>query len=451
MEDYTRQLARFAVRSSPSDLPGEIRHEGTRALVNWIGLPINACRHDTTERAIAAFAEFSGPRQASLLGRREKLDIFKAAFINCIASCIADYDDTHLATVIHPTGPIASALLALAEHRKIAGSDFLHALILGVEAQCRLARALAVSPAKCDAAWFLTGITGGVGAAIAAARLLGLNEQQMVWAIGGAAARASGTRETHGTMGKNLVQAWTAEEGLQSAFLARQDFTTSNTILEGPRGLGHLYAREANFPALVAGLGEHWELTRNAYKPFPSGIVTHGAITGALEIAQESRPDPRAILKVELEVHPLCLQLTGRRAPRTAIEATFSVYHWVAVALIDRRISIRQFSDACVADPRVVALRDRIEARPNEAFSRDEAVVRVRLSDERVLERHVAHALGSIERPLDDAALGAKLHDLVDGIIGERAAGLIERRCWNIEREPDAAVIVSAACGRDEG
>jgi 2-methylcitrate dehydratase PrpD len=448
MEDYTRQLARFAVYSRPGDVPSTIRHEGTRALVNWIGLPINACRHDTTERAIAAFAEFSGPRQASLLGRSEKLDIFKAAFINCVASCIADYDDTHLATVIHPTGPVASTLLALAEHRKTGGSDFLHALILGIEVQCRLARALAIAPAKCDAAWFLTGITGGIGSAIAAGRLLGLSEQQMVWAIGLAAARASGTRETHGTMGKNLVPAWTAEEGLKSAFLARQDFTTSDSILEGSRGLGHLYARETNFPALVAGLGEHWELTQNAYKPFPSGIVMHGAITGALEIAQEWRPDPVAIRRVELEVHPWCLDLTGRREPRTAIEATFSVYHWVAVALIERRISIRQFSDACVANPPVVALRDRIEARSDGAFARDEAMVRVNLSDGRILERHVTHALGSNERPLDDAALSAKLHDLADGAIGESAAMLLQERCWNIEHAPDASAIVAAACGR---
>jgi 2-methylcitrate dehydratase PrpD len=451
MEDYTRQLARFAVYSRPGDVPSKIRHEGTRALVNWIGLPINACRHETTERAIAAFAAFSGPRQASLLGRSEKLDIFKAAFINCIASCIADYDDTHLATVIHPTGPVASTLLALAEHRKTAGSDFLHALMLGIEAQCRLARALAIPPAKCDAAWFLTGITGGIGAAIAAGRLLDLSEPQMVWAIGIAAARASGTRETHGTMGKNLVPAWAAEEGLQSAFLARQDFTTSDRILEGPRGLGHLYAHATNFPALVGGLGEHWELTQNTYKPFPSGIVMHGAITGAQEIAQEWRPDPEAIQRVELEVHPWCLDLTGRREPRTALEATFSVYHWVAVALIERRISIRQFSDTCVADPLVVALRERVEARANEAFARDEAMVRVRLSDERVLERHVTHALGSSERPLDDAALSAKLHDLADGVISKSAAALLEERCWKIERTPDVSAIVATACGRGEG
>jgi 2-methylcitrate dehydratase PrpD len=187
------------------------------------------------------------------------------------------------------------------------------------------------------------------------------------------------------------------------------------------------------------------------FRSFPSGIVTHGAITGALEIAQESRPDPRAIQGIDLEVHPLCLRLTGWRTPRTAVEATFSVHHWVAVALIDRRIGIRQFSDACVADPLVVALRDRVEARPNEAFTRDEATVRVKLSDGRLLERHVAHALGSSERPLDDTALSAKLHDLADGVIGERAVGMLADRCWNIERTTDASVIVAAACGRSVG
>ncbi len=448
MQDYTRQLARFAVRSKPGDVPSMIRHEATRALVNWIGLPINACRHDTVERSIEAFSEFSGPAQASLLGRGDKLDIFKAALINCIASCITDYDDTHLATIIHPTGPIASAILALAERQRIAGSKFLHALILGIETQCRLAKAIAAPPAKCDEAWFLTGLTGGIGTAIATGRLLDLNEQQMVWAIGIAAARASGTRETHGTMAKNLVPAWTAEEGMQAAFLARRDFTTSDAPLEGPRGLGHLYARKTNFPGLVDRLGEHWELEQNAYKPFPAGIVMHGAITGALEVAKEWRTDPTAIRRVELVVHPLCLHLTGRRTPRTAVEATFSVYHWVAVALIDRRIGIGQFSDACVTDPAVVALRDRVEASVNEAFKRDEAFIRVTLADGRILERHVDHALGSIERPMDDPTLTAKLHDLADGVIGERPTGLLAERCWGIERAPDASVVVAAACGR---
>ncbi len=441
--DVTRQLARFVVGSQSGDVPALVRAEGIRALVNWIGSPIGACRHPIIERAIAAFDEFSGPRQARLLGRADKLDIFNAALVNCIASGIYDYDDTHLPTVIHPTGPIAAALLAMCEYRAMSGTDFLHALILGIEVQCRLASALAEPPAQTDGAWFLTGITGGVGAAVATGRVLGLTEQQMIWAIGIAAARAAGTRETHATMAKNLVPAWAAEEGMKAAFLARRDFTASDASLEGPRGLGHLYAQQSNFKVLIDRLGEHWALRQNAYKPFPSGIVTHGAITGALELAQQHRLQREAIERVELIVHPLCLELCGRRTPRTAVEGAFSVFHWVALALLNGVISIRQSSDACVTDPVVMALRDRVLATADPQFKRDEAHVRLTLKDGRVLEQHVDHALGSAERPMTDAALDAKFHDLADAVLGGPGAAELLRNCRNLERLPNAVVLLN--------
>ena len=445
--NFTRQIAQFAVASRVEDVPPVIRHEASRALVNWIGNPISASRHETTERALNALSEFSGPRNAHLLGRLDKIDIFKATFINCLASSIYDFDDTHLASVIHPTGPIASVLLALSEYRKIRGSEFLQAYILGVEFQCRIANAIAVAPAKCDDAWFLTGITGGIGAAITCGRILGLSEQQMIWAISIAAARAAGSRETHGTMSKNLIPASAAETGMQAAFLARRDFTASDTPIEGPRGLGHLYAQSTNFSALVRKLGKHWELTGNAYKPFPSGIVTHAAITAALNIASEHELAPKAIKRIDLIVHPLCLQLCGRRTPRTAAEGTFSVYHWVAIALLKKEIRIHHFDDNNVIDPQVIALRDCIEAMTSDEFSKDEAHVRITLADGRILECHVDHAIGSIDQPMSDEALNAKLHDLADRVIGNQAVDRLSQVCWGIEREPDASIIVRAACG----
>lgn len=445
--EFTREIARYAVESEPSDVPVATRHEATRALVNWIGLPIDACRHDTVERVLRALAPLSGPAHARVVGRGDRLDLMKAAIVNCVASGIADFDDTHLATVIHPTGPIASTLLALADRGGVTGPDFLHALVLGIEVQCRLAHAIAVPPAKVDEAWFLTGITGGVGAAVAAGRVLGLDAERMMWAIGIAAMRASGTRETHGSMAKNLVPAWAAEEGIEAALLAREGFTTSPAPLEGARGLGHLYARATHWPALTDGLGSVWRLHENAYKPFPSGIVTHGATTAALEVAVHDRPDPAQIERVDLVVHPLCMKLTGRRTPRTAVEGTFSVFHWVAVALIERRIGIAQFSDACVLDPDVIALRDRCDATVDERYRRDEAHIRIRMTDGRVIEHHVDHALGSMERPMNDAELTAKLRDLVDRVIGDRAGAALADACWGIEALADSRVIVDRACG----
>lgn len=442
----TRRLARFVVQSTPDDLPGNVAREAARALLNWIGSPVRACRHETTQSVIDAFDAFSGPREASVLGRGEKLDIFTAALVNCVSSGVFDYDDTHIATVIHPTGPIASSLLALGERRPMSGADFLHALTLGIEVQCRLANALATSPAQCDPAWFLTGLTGGIGAAIAAGRILGLDEQQMVWAIGIAAMRAAGPRETHGSMAKNLVPAWAAQAGMQAALLAQRGFTTSGTPIEGPRGLGYLYAKQTHWPALVDGLGEHWEMLQNTYKPYPCGIVIHPALTGAMEIAEAHRPDPDAIERVDLTVHPMCLRFTGRRDPGNAVEGTFSVYHWVAVALREREIRIRQFSDACITDPGNVALRGRVHAQANEDLRVDEAHVRVRLRDGRVLEQHVDHQLGSVERPMSDAQLEAKLHDLADPVLGSSQVDDLAHACREIRQAPEISALVRLAC-----
>jgi len=285
----SRALARFVVHSSWPDLPAQVRHETTRALVNWIGNPIWGSANAAVERTLAALDPFSGPREAALIGRSERIDVFKAALINGIAANIADYDDTHLATVIHPTGPAACALLALVERRRVSGGEFLHALALGIEAQCRVAMALAAPPARANGAWYLTGITGGIGAAVAIGRLLGLDEDRMLWAIGIAAARAAGSRETHGTMAKNLVPACAAEAGIFAALLAQHDMMAPEAPIEGKRGLGCLVAEGADFTAITRGLGQRFELMGNAYKPFPSGIVTHAAITAALELARRER------------------------------------------------------------------------------------------------------------------------------------------------------------------
>jgi 2-methylcitrate dehydratase PrpD len=443
----SRDVAHYCVEAQPNDLPPAVRHEAVRALVNWIGLPIWGTRDETVVRMLAALDPLSGPREAALLGRAERIDPLKAALINSAASSVPDYDDTHLATVIHPTGPAAAALLALVERTSVTGADFLHALALGIEVQCRLALALVAPPARANMAWYLTGVTGGVGAAVGAGRLLRLDEDQMLWAIGIAAARASGSRETHGSMAKNLVTGCAAEEGLFAALLAGRGVMAPEAPLEGARGLGRLVAEGADFSRMVTGLGSDFELLRNAYKPFPCGIVIHAAITGALAVAREA-PDPAAIEAVRLTLHPMCLELCGRREPKNAIEGTFSVYHWVAVAVRDRAIGIRHYSDAVVRDPAVIALRDRVTAAIDAQYGKDEAEIEVTLRDGRTLKHHVDHALGAIERPPSDAELERKLLDLVADRLPQAQARQLADACWHLPSARDARILAALACPR---
>jgi 2-methylcitrate dehydratase PrpD len=185
-------------------------------------------------------------------------------------------------------------------------------------------------------------------------------------------------------------------------------------------------------------------LLRNAFKPFPCGIVIHAAITAALEIAPGGIA-ATDVTKIELIVHPLCLQLCGRRTPRSAVEGTFSVFHWVAIALRFGRTSIKYFSDAMTADLAIVSLRDRVEAVADAGYGKDEANIRVTLKDGRVLEHHVDHAIGSVERPLGDADLERKLVDLADGHLPPDKIASLSKLCWTIEQLPNASALLSAA------
>jgi 2-methylcitrate dehydratase PrpD len=174
----TKTLANYIVSARYEDLPENVRKEGLRTLLNWVGVAVGGSHHETIDVAVDALRPFSGQSQASILGRRERFDVMNAAFINGVSSHIFDYDDTHLKTIIHPAGPVMSAILALAEYRPVDGRAFLNALILGVETECRIGNA--VYPDHYDRGWHITGTAGVFGAAASAGKLLDLSEQQMI-------------------------------------------------------------------------------------------------------------------------------------------------------------------------------------------------------------------------------------------------------------------------------
>ncbi len=328
----TRTLARFVVEHDPSRLPQAVRHEAARSILNWVGCAVGASRHETVERALAALGPFSGPREATVLGRSERVDIMLAALVNGISSHTFDFDDTHLKTVIHPTGPVASAILALAERQPVTGAAFLHAFVLGVEVECRIGNS--VYPEHYDVGWHITGTAGVFGAAAAAGRLLGLTEQQMVWALGIAATQSSGVREMFGTMCKPFHPGNAARNGLLAALLAQSDFTSSDQGIEAKRGFANVLSTRFAPEEITERLGETWELSLNTYKPFACGIVIHPVIDACIQLRAQHDFEIADVEAVEAKVHPLVLELTGKKTPQVGLEGKFSVYHSAAVALI---------------------------------------------------------------------------------------------------------------------
>ena len=439
----TRALARYVVEARYADVPPLVRKEAQRTLLNWMGCAVGGSRHETLDAAIAALSPFSGPAQASVLGRRVRMDVLHAALMNGISSHVFDFDDTHLKTVIHPAGPVVSGLLALAEFRPMTGADFLHAMILGVEVECRIGNA--VYPAHYDRGWHITGTAGVFGAAAACGKALGLTEQQMVWAFGLAATQPVGLREMFGSMTKSFHPGRAAQNGLTAALLAARNFTSTEVGLEGKSGWANVLSTTRNYNEITGHLGMSYEIALNTYKPFACGIVIHPAIDACIQLRSQHTLTAADIERIDLRVHPLVLELTGKKTPQTGLESKFSVYFAAALAIVRGSAGMRDFSDENARDPVIVALRDRVVATVDPAVKEEQVRARVTLKDGRVLNHFVEHVVGSLERPMTDAQLEAKFLDLAKGVLPDVQARALMAMCWKVEGLPAAAALAAAA------
>ncbi len=441
--DVTLRLARHIVAAKAADLPAPVRHEVSRALLNWIGVAIGASRHETIEIALRAIKPFAGPPQASLLGRNDRLDIMNAAMLNGISSHVFDFDDTDLSTAVHPSAPVAPALLALAEYRPMSGSDFVLAMAMGIEAECRIARA--VVPPHTDIGWHPTGTCGVFGSAVAMSKVLGLDENRMAHAIGLAATQPVGIREMFGSMTKSFHPGRAAQSGMLSAFLAEQGYTSSDHGIEAKRGWANILSTRQDYTAITDGLGDQYEIMRNSYKPYACGLVVHPVIDGCIRLREAHKLTPAMIARIDVDIHPIVMELTSKRTPATGLEGKFSVYYAAAVGVVAGVAGERQFSDAAVKDPVTVALRDKVLPKIDSSLRQDQARVRITLTDGKALDQFVEHAVGSVENPMTDSQLEAKFKDLVAGIIPAGKVQYLIDLCWKAETLKNAGDIARAA------
>jgi len=437
MDGVTRHLARLVRAARVADCPGAVRDKAVRLFVNWVGCALGGASHPAMDAAVGTLDAIGGPARATVLGRGIRTDIANATLLNGLAASAHAFDDTHLPTVAHPTAPAAAALLAFAETRAVAGADFVHALALSVEIQCRLGIALAVPPARTHVGHYMTGITGAPGVAASLAKLMGLDEQQTIWAIGLAAAHGAGFRATHASMASAYVPGHAGRSGVVSALLAAQGFTGNEAMLEGRNGFGDVYGTPAHLEALVADWGERWECLQVAEKPWPSGVFIHPAIEACLALAADGPVGADDIQRLHLRVHPLATGLTGRPEPRNAYDAQVSLYHWAAAALADGEAGLAQACDAAVRDPRIVALRGRITVEVDPDLQADEAVAELNRASGVVRTVRVSPCSGSGRRPMTDAELDRKfLRQAGDALDRPRAQRLLEA-CRSIATATD--------------
>ncbi|UUZ77207.1 MmgE/PrpD family protein [Polaromonas sp. P1(28)-13] len=441
----TARLAAFVHAARFADLPPSARHAALRAIVNIVGCCVGGAEHEIVQASVRALLPLGGAPVASVLGRGERSDILTATCLNALSSAAYSFDDTHAQSIIHPSGAVASALLALAERQRITGEDFLLAFVLGVDVACRLSKAVSVAPAEGDIAWSQTGIAAGVGAAAAAARVLGLDAQRTGWAIGIAALQASGFREAHGTMSATLLFGNAAQSGLRAALLAREGLTAPAAPLEGKYGYAHLYSTRTHLPYLTEALGEAFEVEALAYKPYPCGVVIHPMVDAALAWHRARAPGAARIQKVMINAHPSALALGFRRHPAGVLEAKVSLYHWVAAALAHGRASLAEGRQAVIDEPEVVRLRDCIELLGDDTLETDATAMTVVLEGGAQQVFKVGHCKGSVANPMTDEDLSGKFLGQADTALPADAAHALLAACWKLHELRDAADVARLA------
>ena len=443
--NVTQILAQFVATHPSRGWSDAVDHEAHRTILNWLGCAVGAAQHDSADAAMAAVQVLQPAPQATVLGRSEKVDMASAALINGITSHTFDFDDTHLKTIIHPAGPVASAALALAEHLGSSGRELVDAVVLGIDVSCRVGNAM--YPEHYDRGWHITGSTGSLGAAAACARLLKLDVAKTTMALGIAASQPVGMREQFGTMTKPFHPGGAARAGMMSALLAQQGFTASTKALEAPRGFMQTVSTKNDWNEITHELGQRFEISFNTYKPFACGIVIHPSIDACAQLrAQGVTPDQ--VERIELKVHSLVLELTGKKTPADGLQAKFSVYHGCAAGLTFGHAAEEEFSDEIVTRSDMVALRAKVVATVDDSIDEASADVTAVLKDGRQVHVFVEHAIGSLQNPMSDSQLEGKFHGMSDLVLGKAQSDALITACWHIGQSADVRGVCALAAAK---
>ncbi len=419
-------MAHFVVSAIP---PTDARARATNAVLDTIGVTLAGSTEPVSRivhRTIGAGDE------AVVWGTGRRSTAPDAALANGTAAHALDYDDMCFVSLAHPSAPLVPAVIVTAELGKSSGRAALDAYIVGFEIEARLGRTM--NPRHYQRGWHCTSTLGTIGAAAAAARVLGLDVTAAGHALAIAASEASGLKENFGSMVKPLHAGLAARAGVLAALFARAGMTASAHALDGPQGFVRAMDGERDdLSREIADLGRRWEIldTGITVKLYPSCAGTHPTLDAVLDLRARHGFTANEVDRVEIDVDPIVPTILIYDRPANALEAKFSLPFCTAAALIFGRVGIDTFDDEVIQDPRVVSLMPRVTMRVDGEIGKGapaltEARVRVSLRDGRSLVQDAHGARGYPARPASDAEIDAKFTSCAtQAMSGEQASSLL--------------------------
>jgi 2-methylcitrate dehydratase PrpD len=419
-------LVEWILGLEAASLPPAVEEAAGRSLTDWLGTAIRGSAEPLAEAIARVIRASGGEPQATVVGRGIRTSALMASLANGAQSHALDFDDTHLPSIVHGSAPVAPVVVALGEWLHASGAVVLAAFVAGFEVETRIGRLIGRPLA--DRGWHVTGILGHLGAAAAAGKLLDLDAGRLAHALGIAATQAAGLEQSFGTMSKPLHPGKAAMNGLLAALLAREGFTGSTAVLDGPGGLAATFLGVTTLRAAVEDLGKRFEILDNSTKPYAAFHLTHATIDAARALRARLGEHTGTVEAVRCRVHPLVLKVANQPAPRTDLEAKFSVAYCAALGLVHGEAGEAEFAVRRLHDPDVARVMAHVTSESDHTLGVGAARMTVRLADGRELEESVTAARGTAENPLTREELEAKFRRLAGVVLPkERAARLVER------------------------
>lgn len=417
----TAALARRAASLRFADLPEHIRTLARQCLLDWLAVTLAGSREDLSAILLAEAEAQGGKPVASLIGHAVKAPTQQAALVNGAASHALDYDDVNMTMGGHPSVPILPAILALAEARGASGAALLAAFVAGYETLCRVGAL--VSPGHYARGFHNTGTVGSFGAAAAAANLLGLDAPRTAAALGIAGTQAAGLKSMFGTMCKPLHAGKAAQNGLFAASLAARGFTSRDDVLECAQGFADAESPDFRPKAALADPPGGWHLGNNLFKYHAACYLTHAPIECARTVRRAPDFAPEAVRAVALTVEAGAARVCHIPAPKTGLEAKFSLRLTTALALagIDTA-SLATYSAANAGDPALQRLRDKVAVEFARDWPHTLAELKVTLADGRVLEARHDSGVPASDLAAQGNRLEAKFMSLAAPVLGDAQA-----------------------------
>jgi len=400
----TRKIAEFIVNTKFNDFPTEAIQKASQAIMDCSGVALAGAREPCTEKVVDWVREIGGRPDAGVPFYGFRTSPPAAALIWGTAAHALDYDDVLTSLVGHPSVTLVPVIFSLGRKSKADGRRALEAYLVGLEVEGKIGRA--TSLAQYADGWHATSTVGSLGAAAAAAKMIGLDVKQTIMALGIAASMASGLRQNFGTMTKPLHAGMAASNGVTAAMLAARGFTADESILEAEFGFANVFCGSGRYNLNLAlqGLGQSWEVLEPGItiKKYPCCAFTHRSIDALLKIRKENQLDAEQVESILCKHDKQGMQVLIHSRPKTGLEGKFSMQYCLAAALMEGKLGLAQFTDAAVADPKTRDLLSRVtvEGLPDSKLEAQYSIVEIRDRNGQVYSCRVDDPRGAPGNPM---------------------------------------------------